>query len=300
MSGDTRQQALETVSGWKKAWHVFVLAVERYLETDGEQRAASFAYYALFALFPLMILSVSISSIFVKKAEAANAILGFVNEHFLVEPGEQQDVIVQTINGVVHSRRSAGFLSFIAITWSSLGFFHALVRGVNRSWGTHEYAWWRLPLKNLGMLGIFGSVLLIGIVIPIAMTPIENYWLSRQLAHDFGPGRFLVKTVRPLLTTLVLLYGLTMFYKFAPRRKTLLSEVWLAALVVTMSLQILKVVFVSYVKNFAHFNAIYGAFGAVVVLLLWIYLIGSLIVFGGCLSYAQHKLRAKTDTRPAT
>jgi Ca2+-transporting ATPase len=283
--GETPGQSL--ISRGKNMWRVLLLAVEKYIETDGEQRAASFAYYALFALFPLIILLVTIGSIFLDKTQVANAIVGFINDHLLVEPGGQQDVVVKTINGVIHSRTRAGFVSFLAVAWSSLGFFHALVRGVNKAWGTHEYPWWRLPLKNLTMLGIFASVLLIGIVIPLVMTAIENFWLSQHLVHDFGAVNFLIKKVRPLLTTLVLFYGLTMFYKFAPRRRTLLSEVWVSALIVTMSLQALKIFFVLYVKNFAQFNAIYGAFGAVVVLLLWIYLTGSLIIFGGCLSAAQ-------------
>ena len=189
--GETPGQSL--ISRGKSAGRVLLLAVAKYIETDGEQRAASFAYYALFALFPLIILLVTIGSIFLDKTQAANAIVGFINDHLLVEPGGQQDVVVKTINGVVHSRTRAGFVSFLAVAWSSLGFFHALVRGVNRAWGTHEYPWWRLPLKNLTMLGIFASVLLIGIVIPLVMTPIENYWMSQQLVRDFGAVHFLIK-----------------------------------------------------------------------------------------------------------
>src|SRR3954467_6043054 len=43
-------------------WAVLVRTVVKYTETDGEQRAASFAYYAFFSLFPLLLLLISIGA----------------------------------------------------------------------------------------------------------------------------------------------------------------------------------------------------------------------------------------------
>ncbi len=45
-----------------------------------------------------------------------------------------------------------------------------------------------------------------------------------------------------------------------------------------------------YTKNIGHFNALYGTFGSVVALLLWIYLSGSIIILGGCLSAAKYEI----------
>src|SRR5205823_12488981 len=89
------------------------------------------------------------------------------------------------------------------------------------------------------------------------------------------------------IPTLVLFYGFSMFYKFAPRGSRLFSQVWIASAVVTIALQVLQHLFVLYVKNFSNFNKIYGTFGGVVIFLMWIYLSGTLIIFGGCLSAAQ-------------
>jgi Ca2+-transporting ATPase len=97
-----------------------------------------------------------------------------------------------------------------------------------------------------------------------------------------------------------------MFYKLAPRRPTRFAEVWLAALVATLLLLAAESLFVIYLKNFSTLNAVYGAFGGIMALLLWIYLSGCIFIFGACLSAAQAEdrllwksklVRTKKETR---
>ena len=92
---------------------------------------------------------------------------------------------------------------------------------------------------------------------------------------------------------MVLFYGLVMFYKYAPNRKTLLKEVWVAALLVTLLLQLLNKAFIFYAANFAKFGALYGTLSSVVAVLMWIYLSGSMIIFGGCLCAARAEVMAE-------
>ena len=83
---------------------------------------------------------------------------------------------------------------------------------------------------------------------------------------------------------------MTLFFKFAPRRRTLFREVWSAALFVTIVLEILQRLFILYTKNIGNFNALYGTFGSVIALLLWIYLSGAIIILGGCISAARYEI----------
>jgi YihY family inner membrane protein len=258
--------------------------VRRYAETDGEQRAASFAYYALFALFPLIVLFITVTSQFVDKTEAAHKIMNYFGNYI---PGGEggEDAVERVVTRVINTRRPAGIFAVLAVIWSSLGFFHALVRGVNRAWGTHEYPWYRLPFKNLVMVGIVASVLFIGIIVPAIIQGIETYARTHESTAEF---RDIILSfgiyARLLLPSLVMFYGFTMFYKFAPRQHPQFGEVWFAALAVTLALQWLRNVFVVYAQNVRHFQSVYGAFGGVMALLMWIYLSGSIIILGGCLS----------------
>lgn len=278
----------------KKAVAVTWRALVKYDETDGEQRAASFAYYAFFALFPLIILLITVVGNFLNdEALAAEKIIEQVRGYIPVEAGESNNVI-RTINEVlkVPGRRSAGFIAFGIIAWSALRFFQGLVHGVNRAWGTKEYSWWRLPIKNLLMVAILASALFIGTMAPAVVNYLEYfYWKkSWQLGLDFWFAGSFFQFCRFLVPPLVLFYGFSMFYKYAPRRRTTFREVWTAALFVTLGLNLLQWLFVLYTKNVANFNAVYGTFGSVVALLLWIYLSGSIIILGGCLSAAQYEI----------
>ena len=267
-------------------------AIKKYDETDGEQRAASFAYYAFFALFPLIVLLITIGSSFLgNKTDAAEEITGQL-EQYLPGDDASKASLIGTIKGVLKSRKQAGFIAFAVLSWSALRFFQSLVHGVNRAWGTKEYSWWRLPIKNLLMVVILASALLFGVALPEIVKQMEFY---ARRSSAIGLNIEFVSAVfdglRLLVSPLVLYYGFTMFYKYAPRRRTTFGEVWLAALFVTIGLRLLQSLFGLYITNFANFNALYGTFGSVIALLMWIYLSGAIIILGGCLCAARYEIK---------
>ena len=276
---------------FKAAGQVIWRALIKYDETDGEQRAASFAYYAFFALFPLVVLLITVFTTFLGNQEVATIRITTAVTDYLPDK-EFSKQVVRTIQGVVQSRGSASLIAFVVLAWSALRFFQALVRGVNRAWGTHEYSWWRLPIKNLAMTAILASAMLLGILVPMIVNNVEAlYWKhSWEFGLDFMWVKGLFAGVRYFIPPLILFYGFAMFYKFAPRRKTTFREIWLAALFVTIGLDLLKQGFVLYTSNIGNFNALYGTLGSIVALLMWIYLSGSLIILGGCLSAAQYEI----------
>ena len=292
------KMSLQTV--WTKAtewglrvWEIIARTVAKYVETDGELRAASFGYYAFFALFPLLLLFISLGTLVLgDKNVVASQVLDFVSAYIPVNPNGQ-NVVEQTLNGVLKSGVKAGIVALLVLAWSSLRFFQALVHGVNRAWGTREYSWWRLPLANLGMVLILGVTLLLGIVVPLIMQAIDAYWRGHGVA-GYEVVVYSFRMTRLILPWLVLFFGLVMFYKYAPRRKTSVKEVWVASLLATVFLQLLQKGFVIYWANFAHFNKLYGTLGSVIAVLMWIYLSGSVIIFGGCLCAAQSEILAES------
>jgi YihY family inner membrane protein len=91
---------------------------------------------------------------------------------------------------------------------------------------------------------------------------------------------------------LVLFFGLSLLYRLAPCRPTRFAEVWIAALASAALLCVLESLFVIYLRIFAKYNLLYGAFGGMMALLMWIYLSGCIIVLGACLSAAQVQVKA--------
>ncbi|MDQ3623429.1 MAG: YihY/virulence factor BrkB family protein [Verrucomicrobiota bacterium] len=276
------------------AWAVLFRAGVKYDETDAEQCAASFAYYAFFALFPLMVLLITIGTHFLGNQEAAakkitEEITAQTIKKYIPVDAATSEIMVRTVDNVVASRGRAGFIAFLVLSWSALRFFQSLVRGVNRAWGTKEYSWWRLPIKNLFMAGILASALFLGIVLPAILNQVASvakWWLGIDEVFVNNVFNLFLLVLPPL----VLLYGFTMFFIFAPRRRTTLREVWWPAVFTTLGLDVLMRLFTLYTTRFADFQSLYGTFGSVIAVLLWIYLSGSIIIFGACLAAAQYEI----------
>ena len=251
-----------------------------YSSIDGEQCAASFAYYAFFSLFPLILLLVVVGTLFIPdRILAARRVVDEVQQ-FVPLQAKDKAVLVLTIDSTIQNGWRAGILGLLALIWSSLRFFQALVIGVNRAWGFKDYNWWKLPLKNLFMIGILISALLLGLGAPVIFSSLKNLRY-----FDIG---VVAGWLPVLLPGTILFYGLLMFYTFAPRRSRPFAHVWMSALVSTLLLELGQFGFGWYLGTFMNFNALYGVFGTIMGLLLWIYLSGVIMLFGGCIAATNH------------
>jgi YihY family inner membrane protein len=271
----------QVIQKFGSAWMIFRLAVKKFFLIDGSQLAEAFSYNAFFSLFPLTILLVTFASTFTSWDSAGAIVIGYI-EGFVPLSGKMQDYIFDTIASVMKTRGQASVVASLILVWVTLQCFSTLINATNRAWGTEAPNWWQLPLKSLLLLGITADAVLVGIALPMLAQMAKEYFL---IANDFtywiyALGNFVI----PLL---VMFASLALFYKMAPRRPTRFAEVWLAALVVTLLLLAAESLFVIYLKNFSTLNAVYGTFGGIMALLLWIYLSGCIFIFGACLSAAQ-------------
>ena len=255
------------------------------MEIDGAQRAAAFAYYAFFSLFPLLLLFVTIGSLFFDRERAIQNVIDYTRTYFPLEPGMEQGVF-DTIVGVIESRGNVGAAATIGLLWGSLQLFKALVRATSRAWRSDMHNWWQMPLKALSLLGVLASALILGLVVPVGAKLAQD-WLPPM----YGLVSWLTSLAIAIVPTLVLFYGLTLFYRLAPRRTTRFSEVWFAAAVAAISLRALEWMFFFYLTNFGRFNVVYGTFGGIMALLMWIYLSGCIVVYGACLCAAWCEVR---------
>jgi Ca2+-transporting ATPase len=256
---------------------VFRVAVETFLRIDGAQCGAAFAYNVFFSVFPLMVLLVTISSLFIDRDRAAKEVIALV-EGYIPITGEMQSQVFDTIGGVVKVRQKAGAVAFIILVWGALQCFTTLISAANRAWGTMEYTWWRLPLKSLAVLGITTSAVLLGLAAAVLLKMAEGRPVPGHESHSA-----VYSLEISLVTVVVVFLGLCLFYRLAPRRSTRFAEVWTAALCATILLRASDSLFVIYLKDFATLNALYGAFGGIMALLLWTYCSGCILIFGACL-----------------
>ena len=234
-------------------WRWFKTAGVNFVDINGTIWSASFAYYAFFSLVPLLLLMVTVTTDvaarFVGEQAARARAFDYIVRNvdtYLPVSFSVQETIHSTVRGVMDARGKIGVVALVGLIWSGMGFFQSLVSAINQAWGHHPLNWWKLPLKNLLMLGVLLSALLLGVVVPAIL-------------------------------------------------KITFSMVWIPALLVTALLQACQGLFVFYTTHITNFNAIYGTFGGVIALMLWTYLSGMIIVFGGCLCAAQRQMVPTPD-----
>jgi YihY family inner membrane protein len=268
----------------KQGLRMLWVAGLKFSNIDGEQRAAAFAYYAFFALFPLILLFVTLGSQIWDHATVVNYIIDNVGHYLPFNTADRQTVDA-AIRAIVDVRGSVNALAMLGLAWSASRFFHSMVRGVNSAWDTIEYPWWQLPLHSLMLLALVTSALFIGMLVPLALGSLRHTLLLPMGLFN-GP----LEIVILCLPSLVLFCGLSVFFKTSPRRRTQFSEVVPAAFLTTILLQVCRNLFERYAYGLSNFNTVYGAFAVVIVLLMWIYLSGVIIMYGGCLCAAQAKV----------
>ena len=272
--------------GWleqktRKVWAILCLAVKKFLRIDGAQWAGAFAFNAFFSLFPLIVLFVTIASAFIDRNRAGKEVIAYMASYVPIT-GDMQRYIFDTITGVINARKQAGAIAFLILVWVALKCFTTLISATNRAWGVEEYNWWRRPLKSLIFLAIMVSAVLLGVALPV-LTKTVKVWLFP--VHAFSSWVYAL--VRFFIPVLVVFLSLCLFYRLAPRRPTRFAEIWAAALCATVLLQAAENLFSIYLKHFATLNAVYGTFGGIMALLLWIYLSGYIFIIGACLCAVQ-------------
>jgi YihY family inner membrane protein len=264
----------------RKGWKVLGRAAKTFLGIDGTQRAGAFAHYAFFSLFPAIILFVAVASLFVERERAATEIIGFL-EGYVPMGSKSRSFIFDTLTGVVETRGRASALAIALLCWSVMRFIGTLIRATNRAWGSEVHNWWRLPVKSLLFLVVVLAMIPLGIALPVIMKTLQGSLVSHA---EFSAWIYSLAAFA--LRVGVLFLGLAIFYRMAPRRKTSFNEVWAATAITTALLVAVQALFGLYLQHFGTLNFVYGTFGGVMAMLLWIYLSGCVFIFGACLCAA--------------
>jgi len=151
-----------------------------------------------------------------------------------------------------------------------------MVDSLNRAYRVRER---RGPLHRFGLSLAMAGGALIGLIVVLVVTVGLPGLISLLDLKGYG----LVTILRwPALMAIVFL-GLLALYRFAPSPRDLGTErhLWPGALVGTVVLVAVSIGLSQYVERVAHYDMVYGAFGSVIVVLLWFYLSVMALVIGG-------------------
>ncbi len=238
-------------------------------------RAAELAYFFLLALFPFLIFLLSAFSFMPGLQEA------LLDWFARLMPPEAMYLVTGWVNSVI-SDSSGSLLSIglLGALWAASKGMKAVIFALNTAYDVEEErSYWKTKIIAPG-LTLSLSVFIVGGQVLIMF----GDWLAIWLTNLLGLGDRLVtlgQYIDYLLGLLLLLIGVGLLYHFAPNRKRKWRLITPGAIFAVAGSVIVSILFSQYLRFAPKHNAVYGSLGAVIVLLLWLYLWGLALFIGG-------------------
>jgi membrane protein len=239
--------------------------------------AAQFAYWSLLALFPFCIFLLTIIG-YIPLHGLDEQVLQGINR---VMPTQAAALFERTLHEVVGRQRGALLaLALIGSVWSATGGMASTLTALNRAYGVEETRpWWRRKLLCIAMT--VGAALLMivstaALLIGPAIVHRAAGFLELQSAFDAA-----WRWIRWPVIVCGVLFAVDLVYFFLPNVKlrfrmispgaTVAVGLWVA---VSHGLNV-------YARHFHSFARTYGTLGAAVMMMMWLYLTGLVIILGG-------------------
>ncbi|HAA7185473.1 TPA_asm: ribonuclease [Listeria monocytogenes] len=242
---------------------------------DVSGNAAQLAYYMLFSIFPMLLIAATLLAyLHIDKDSVFNMIKEFA-------PDQIMDFLEENLNNLL-TQKNGGLLSIgiIATLWSASNGMNAVMKSLNKAYGVtnkRNYVVQRLlsMFFTLAMLATVGATLLLLVFgQQIGMFLINHLNFSEDFLSFWNNLRWTV-------TLIVIFVVFTFLYWVAPNRRSTLISVLPGALFSTIGWTVASVGFAYYVNNFGNYSATYGSIGVIIILMLWFYLTGIILMTGG-------------------
>lgn len=249
--------------------------ITRIKKVDVTGLAAQLAFFFLLALFPLLIFVFTLLPYLnLDQAE----IFIFIRDY----APESVATLLEDTLGEVLSQRNGGLLSFgiIATVWSASKGMNALTKALNLSYFQEES---RSFIVARGMSVVF-TVMLIAVVVVALVLPVFGQQIGTFAFSYLGLEEGFLKlwsSLRWFLPPVLIYTVFSLIYWLVPNLKLQYRSVMLGSLIVTIGWIVTSLGFSFYVGNYGSYSNTYGSIGAIIVLMMWLYLSGIILMIGG-------------------
>jgi membrane protein len=256
--------------------------------------AAMLTYYTLFALFPMAIFVISLALLVVPEAAIREA----VEMATRTMPPELGGRVTEQVIAMQQST-AGGFalLSMLLALYGASRGALALGRALNAIFAVEDpRPWWRVQLTAVAVTVAVALLLVVALGLLVA-----GPWVGHFVADRFGLGAAFDwgwRLGRWLGAALLVLLIWAVLYKYLPYTRAPLRIFTPGALAGTLLWVGLSQLFALYVTNFGKYDKTYGALGAVVVFMTWIWLSNIALLIGAEINGVIAALRADSRIAP--
>ena len=252
-------------------FRALIKLVKRFNAHDGLQTAASLTYTTLFAVVPLTTVVYSLFAAIPEFQDAGDRIQQFVFQQFVPETGQ---TILDTLRGFTQQARGLTMVGVVFLLITSILMMMTVENALNRIWGVRH--------NRHGLMGflVYWAVLTLGPILIGSGFLLSSYLASISVLNSaaswLGASDVILHFLPPILSFLAFWF----IYITVPNARVRFKHAAAGALLVSVSLELAKWGFSIYVTNFPSYQILYGAFAAVPLFLLWIFLSWFIILMG--------------------
>ncbi|WP_058306066.1 YihY/virulence factor BrkB family protein [Gracilibacillus massiliensis] len=264
---------------------------ERITSDEVPGLAAQLSYFFLLSLFPFMIFLVTL----VGYLPFDNIdVMNFVSTY---APDEIMTLLTDNLTQIMNNR-NGGLLSIgiIGTLWSASNGINALIRSFNKAYNIDEE---RSFIVTRGISIVLTIAMLLVILIAFLL-PIFGRMIGVYLFSFFGLSAGFLdlwNALRWVISSVIFFIVLVTLYRLAPSKKVYFKHVYIGAIFATVFWQLTSLAFSYYVSSMGNYSATYGSLGGVIILMIWFYLSGIIIITGGEINAeieSKHKNKRET------
>ena len=260
--------------------------LHQFHENDLFTSAAAMSYFGLMALFPSLLLLLSISN----KLAAGSQMLAHAVD---VYPGSAK-FLRETIAELSQLGYGAIITCVVLVLWAGSWVFAVIERALNRIWAATSRTFLHGRALTIGMVGMVGLLLASSVLITsflLRLREIASNLSPRQLERYpllISVGSAFWQILFAVLSYLVTVALFVLVYRFMPRAQVTLKDTLPGAFLGGVLWEIAKYIFAVSLSYF-HYDQIYGSVGAVVAVLTWSYVSALILLFGAQLTAVFHR-----------
>jgi membrane protein len=256
--------------------------------------AAAQSYYYLLSIFPMMILILTILPFLNIDSQAVVTLVQNT------APSGMTSVLEENILSIVETPRGGLFtIGLIGALWSASNGINAFINASNTAYDIEET---RSFIKVRGI----SIALTLGMIIALAAALILP--IFGNLIIDFinsvvslpPQTELLFQILRWVVALTIMSAVLLVLYRFAPDKTLKWKEILPGAVTAAVLWQLISLAFSFYVSNFGNYSATYGSLGGIIILMLWFFLTGMILMIGAELNVIYHRRRGKSSTTSAS
>jgi membrane protein len=259
-------------------WLVLKRTVKAFQEDQLTDRAGALTYYGVLALFPALIVLVSILGLVGRSATQP-----LLDNLDTLAPGAARDIVTSAIKQLASHRATASFafvIGLVVAVWSASGYVGGFARASNAIYEVEEGR----PFWKLRPLQIAITLVMILLLAASSLAVVVTGPLARRVGDVVGVGDAAVTAwdvAKWPVILLVMFVMLALLYYAAPNvRQRGVRWITPGGVLAVVLWIVASAGFALYVANFGSYNKTYGALAGVVVFLLWLWISNIAILLG--------------------